>query len=147
MLRGGGDLQMVLCYSMNAGSVVGIPLGGEDTQILNYAKNCLNVLHPQVAGTKKLRVQALAPSHLMEFPLPNFTHSISLLLPNTPTLSLMKIMRLKRISYHFVKGMFGADHRNHLSGPIFELGFYYDTVRKSGYFWFFFGSRYDCSTS
>ena len=27
---------MVLCYSMNAGSVIGIPLGDGDTQTLPY---------------------------------------------------------------------------------------------------------------
>ena len=29
---------MVLCHSMNAGSVLGIPLGDGDTQTLPYAK-------------------------------------------------------------------------------------------------------------
>ena len=32
------DLQMVLCHSMNAGSVVGIHSGDVDTQTIPYAK-------------------------------------------------------------------------------------------------------------
>ena len=32
ILGGGGDIQMVLCHSINAGWVVGIPWGGVDTQ-------------------------------------------------------------------------------------------------------------------
>ena len=31
---------MVLCHSVNAGSVMGIPCGG-DTQTLPYAKECV----------------------------------------------------------------------------------------------------------
>ena len=38
ILGGGRDLQMVLCHSMNTGSVMGIPYSGEDTQTLPYAK-------------------------------------------------------------------------------------------------------------
>ena len=35
---GGGDLEMILCHSMNADSMVGIPCGGRDTQTLPCAK-------------------------------------------------------------------------------------------------------------
>ena len=36
-LGGAGNLRMVLCHSMNAGSMVGIPWGGRGTQTLPYA--------------------------------------------------------------------------------------------------------------
>ena len=36
--EGGGNLWMVLCHSVNAGSVVGIPWGPGETQTLPYAK-------------------------------------------------------------------------------------------------------------
>ena len=38
ILTGSRDLWIVLCHSMNAGSVVGIPWGGGDTQTLPYVK-------------------------------------------------------------------------------------------------------------
>ena len=59
-----GDLWIVLCHSLNAGSALGIPWGGGNTQTLPYAKECLKFLHsqgPYEAGTKKLRVQDLGP--------------------------------------------------------------------------------------
>ena len=34
ILGGGGDIQMVLCHSVNAGCVVGTLRGGGDTQTL-----------------------------------------------------------------------------------------------------------------
>ena len=37
-LGGGGDVWLLFYHSMNAGSVVGIPWGGEDTQTLPYTK-------------------------------------------------------------------------------------------------------------
>ena len=56
LLGGGGDLRMILCHSMNTGSVMAIPWGGGDTQTLPtlYKKICLNFLYWQVVGTQKL---------------------------------------------------------------------------------------------
>ena len=87
--------QIVLCHSMNAGSVKEIPWGGGDTQTLPYAKefDWTSCTHRQ-GNAKTLSVNAciwaqalvpspapgckrMHPSYLVKFPLPNFS-SLSL---------------------------------------------------------------------
>ena len=47
---------------MNTASVVGIPWGGGDTQILPYVRICLDFLHSHVMGMQKLWAHAIVPS-------------------------------------------------------------------------------------
>ena len=58
---------MVLCHSMNAGSVVGYDevVGTVKSYLI---QNDLNFLYLQMTGMQKLWAQV--PSHLVEFPLP-----------------------------------------------------------------------------
>ena len=88
ILGGYRDLQMVLCHSMNAGSVVGIPLGGGNTQTLPFAKEFVWTFYTQRQGCKNLWAWVFIPSftplfslhlcshletisYLVEYPLPN----------------------------------------------------------------------------
>ena len=54
----GGELQMVLCHSMNAVSVVG--------------KRFISFFDSKIVGTQNFRYKCSHRSHLVEFPLPNF---------------------------------------------------------------------------
>ena len=60
LLGGGRDLWMVFCCNMNAGWVVQIPWGREDTQTLPYAKECF-CTHMQW-GCKNFGCELLTPS-------------------------------------------------------------------------------------
>ena len=62
ILGGGGDLRMVLCHSMNAGSVVGIPWGGGDTRTLSYTKKLVWTFctHRRPSHLVKLSLSILA---------------------------------------------------------------------------------------
>ena len=53
VLEDGGDLQIVLCHSVNACWMVGIPWGGGDTQTLPCAKEFVwTFLYSQAVGTR-----------------------------------------------------------------------------------------------
>ena len=55
-VAGTGDLWMVLCHSMNVGSVVG-------TLKPYLMRNCVNFLHSQVMGTQNLQTQVFVSRH------------------------------------------------------------------------------------
>ena len=62
---GGRDLQMVLCHSMNTGSVMGIPYSGGDTQTLPYAKQFEHFALIGSGVVKTLGASACAISHVI----------------------------------------------------------------------------------
>ena len=76
-LGGDRDLQMVLCHSMNSGSVVGILMRWCDQSNPILRKIiCLNFLYSQVVGTKNFGWKHLQNhSHLVKFPLLNFLYN------------------------------------------------------------------------
>ena len=62
ILGGVSNLSMVLCHSMNAGSMVGIPWCGGDTDILQYAKEFVWLLCTyRLQGCKNCRHECLLP--------------------------------------------------------------------------------------
>ena len=81
ILRDGCDLWVVFCHSMNAGSVVGIPWGGGDTQTLPYAKEfVLKNCTQRQQGCKNFRHKCSCHcsrrSHLVKLSLTIFVHMV-----------------------------------------------------------------------
>ena len=64
---------MVLCHSKNAGWVMRIPWGGEDTQTIPCKPICLNFLQSVVVGSQNLQAQMLTPSLAPKPPGESFT--------------------------------------------------------------------------
>ena len=67
---GDGDLQMVLCHSINEASVVGLPSSGGDTQTLPHAEE-FELFEPTGGGDAKLWAQVLVPGLERSYPRAN----------------------------------------------------------------------------
>ena len=67
-----GALLIILCHSINVGSVVGIQKMVGSFKHYFMQNNLFELFALTGSRTKKFRCKCLCPSHLVEFPLPNF---------------------------------------------------------------------------